>query len=59
MVYSLARLVQDIQKVIGQYPEQLKYFSGTLLLTVVSISGGILQFIFFLIITVVLALGYE
>jgi predicted PurR-regulated permease PerM len=44
---------QDIQKVVGQYPEQLKSFSGTLLSSVAGIGGGILQFIVSLIIAVV------
>jgi predicted PurR-regulated permease PerM len=44
---------QDIQKVAGQYPEQLKSFSSTLLSAVAGIGGGILQFIVSLIIAVV------
>ena len=44
---------QDIQKVIGQYPEQLKSLSSTLLSAVAGIGGSILQFIVSLIIAVV------
>ena len=44
---------QDIQKVAGQYPEQLKSLSSTLLSAVAGIGGGILQFIVSLIIAVV------
>jgi len=44
---------QDIQKVAGQYPEQVKSLSSTLLSAVAGIGGGILQFIVSLIIAVV------
>ncbi|WP_019027333.1 AI-2E family transporter [Colwellia piezophila] len=44
---------QDIQKVAGQYPEQIKSFSSALLSGVAGIGGGILQFIVSLIIAVV------
>jgi predicted PurR-regulated permease PerM len=44
---------QDIQKVAGQYPEQLKSFSSSLLSGVAGIGGGILQFIVSLVIAVV------
>jgi len=44
---------QDIQKVAGQYPEQIKSLSSTLLSAVAGIGGGILQFIISLIIAVV------
>lgn len=44
---------QDIQKVAGQYTEQLKGLSGTLLSAAAGIGGGILQFIVSLIIAVV------
>jgi len=44
---------EDIQKVAGQYPEQLKSLSSTLLSAVAGIGGGVLQFIISLIIAVV------
>ena len=44
---------QDIQKVAGQYPEQIKSLSSTLLSAVAGIGGSILQFIVSLIIAVV------
>jgi predicted PurR-regulated permease PerM len=43
----------DIQKVAGQYPEQIKSLSSSLLSAVAGIGGGILQFIVSLIIAVV------
>lgn len=44
---------KDIQKVAGQYPEQIKSFSSSLLSAVAGIGGGIFQFIVSLIIAVV------
>jgi len=44
---------QDIQKVAGQYPEQIKSLSSSLLSAVAGIGGGILQFIVSLMIAVV------
>lgn len=44
---------KDIQKVAGQYPEQIKSLSSTLLSGVAGIGGGIFQFIISLIIAVV------
>jgi predicted PurR-regulated permease PerM len=44
---------EDLEKVAGQYAEQIKGFSGTLLSAAAGIGGGILQFIISLIIAVV------
>jgi len=44
---------EDLEKVAGQYSEQIKSFLGTMLSTALGIGGGILQFIVSLIISAV------